>query len=153
MPTAMTTYTTPEVRLHATARRSLCGASAAVMIAALLPAAADAEEVATNDDAELIRVCDRLTAIEAEITRLFDDEEMEEAVRDALLKPWADERDALTKQYWELPAPTSADGVRSIARTAWASAPRNSAGDITVAGIAEELAFHVIEYLAEGGAL
>jgi len=115
-------------------------------IAARMPGTAPA--ATSNDDAELIRLCDRLVAIEAERAAIF--ETVAEDEQDRALDAATGEYDQIEARLAELGNPTTLAGMRAMARAAVATAPKNTAGEVTagVAGLSEWLAFGVVEAMA-----
>ena len=161
MPTTTNSITMP-AGPAAPSRRALFGAGAALLAGGALsdPAFVKPKPLAWRNgprppdeaDAELIRICDRITVVEGEIASLFDIA-TDEDERDVLLEPLNVELTSLVDKYWELPEAVSVAGVRSIARAAWAMAPKRPDGEVEFpGGDAETLAFHVIKHLVAGGA-
>jgi hypothetical protein len=117
-------------------------------------AAALAAPAAASDDAELIRLCDRLVAWEARNDEIYltvaDDDEAER--QSGLLTPeYNDIRDRL---YAIAKAPVSDAGRRAFARAAIASAHKSHDGSIILdsgGGVASYLAFGLCHSMAEGG--
>ena len=102
-----------------------------------------------NPDAELIRLCDRLVANRAEEKAICDADEWApdrgpyKARYDAL----GEEMDRVTDQLYATADPVTAAGVRAAARAALCVAPKDSDGDITCDGLAEWLAFAVVQHV------
>jgi hypothetical protein len=107
-----------------------------------------------GDDAELIRLCERIVAREAEEEALCDaDPHAPDAgphhVRYLeLMRQFAADSDWL----YELPGPTTPEGARALARAALAIVPRTHGGEIlTPRRSAERLALSCAEFLAAEG--
>lgn len=131
-----------------TTRRNTLGFGAAAVASGscvLSPVGAHA-----HPDADLIRLCARIIAIEAEQATLFtirhtlDDEARTDPAMNALY----DERDQVFDQLRHLLRPTTIDGARAVARASLALAPRANNGDILWVGDSERLAWSVADYLA-----
>jgi hypothetical protein len=112
-------------------------------------AANSAADGAAGPDAELITLCNRLVAIAAEEAVIFKTV-AEEDDQDRALEPTIQEYRQIEDKLTELGNPTTHAGTRAMARASVAWAPRDPDGEITagVAGLAEWLAFGVVESLA-----
>jgi hypothetical protein len=112
-------------------------------------AANSAAHGAAGPDAELITLCNRLVAIEAEEAVIFKTV-AEEDDQDRALEPTTQEYRQIEDKLTELGNPTTHAGMRAMARASVAWAPRDLDGEITagVAGLAEWLAFGIVESLA-----
>jgi hypothetical protein len=123
--------------------------AALLEIAGEAHAANSAAHGAAGPDAELITLCNRLVAIEAEEAIIFKTV-VEEDDQDRALEPTTQEYRQIENKLTELGNPTTHAGMRAMARASVAWAPRDPDGEITagVAGLAEWLAFGVVESLA-----
>jgi hypothetical protein len=84
---------------------------------------------AESADAELIRLCDRLVALEAKDENIYltvEDDDEANRLSEILLPEFQELRDRI----FALDAPTTRDGQRAFARAALAAAPRDSRGDV-----------------------
>jgi hypothetical protein len=132
-------------------RRTLLGTVAAALTVAAAPASAKA--TAPGTDAEWISLCNRLVAIAAEQMVIFDTIEDEDQQQTALA-PLTEEHFKIEARLWELDNPTTPAAFLASARAAVAHAPKDAAGNITLytQGVAELLAFAVMESMVDGGA-
>ncbi|HET6236884.1 MAG TPA: hypothetical protein VFE41_18265 [Acetobacteraceae bacterium] len=123
--------------------------------AAATPAAAmPIAPTAPGSDAELIRLCDRLVAIQAEETAMFevdlytdDDGSRFKPVMDAL----TEERRTVETRLYDVGGPTTKAGLLAAARAAASEAPKDADGAISCVALAEWLAFGVVERMAGEG--
>jgi hypothetical protein len=135
-------------------RAVLAGSTAALLAGAAAVTAARGAPVAApggaGDDAEMVRLCDRLVAIEAEEAAIFAT--VPEDEQDTVLLPFTEEFRQIENRLYDLGDPTTPEGLRAAARAALAHAPRDMGGNIdtTHGGIAEWLAFGIAETLAAG---
>ena len=101
-------------------RRALfTGATAAAALASL-PAMA-------SPDAELIRLCDRLSAISARENVLCSTVE-DDDLRDELLKPSMEEWHRIAERLWEMGVPLTREGAAAVARAGIANTDHDLAG-------------------------
>lgn len=128
-----------------TSRRTLLAATPALLLAAgVSPAHATA-----HPDAELMRRCDALVALDRQNDALldsiqsFEDELRVEARIDAL----AERAKALARAVQAL-HPTTAAGIAAKARAAAQIVSRNLDGTVISRGIADDLAWSLIERIA-----
>jgi hypothetical protein len=137
-------------------RGFLAALAAGAAIAPLTMAGAARATSGANPDAELIRLCDRSTAIQAEICVIFETreptreaEERTEPFIDALY----DEHHEVEAALCEVPDPRTIEGYRAMARSVLANAEKELDGSVsTPSGYAEWLAFDLCRVLVEGGA-
>lgn len=132
-------------------RRALLGATAAAMVAgaaAALPAAAEAAPDA--NEAELIRLCNRLVAIKAEELKLYTEmppvtPEAEKRLKEHL-KPGSDAWWNIEARIYELDVtPKTPAGISAVARAALVEAPRHSDGSVIADDLSNWLVWTVIE--------
>jgi hypothetical protein len=131
--------------MQITRRLALLGAAATPTSA--MPIA----QTAHGPDAELIRLCDRVVAIQAEETAMFeadpaadDDGSRFKPVMDAL----TEERRAIETRLYDVGAPTTKAGLLAAARAAVSEAPKDADGAISCVALAEWLAVGAVERMA-----
>jgi hypothetical protein len=125
-------------------------------LAPLTMAGAALTKSGANPDAELIRLCDRSTTIQATICMIFatrgptlEVEERTEPFIDALY----DEHHEVEAALCEVPDPRTIEGYRAMDPSVLANAEKELDGSVsTPGGYAEWLAFDLCRVLVEGGA-
>ncbi len=129
-------------------RRSAMRAGIAAALGALdAPAMATA---AGNPDAELVRLCDRLVAIDAERADIFRTIE-DDAEKEIALQPTDVESRKIAERLYDMPDPVTSAGARAVARAAFAEAEKSLDGGLVCNDISDWLALTVVEYVAKGG--
>lgn len=134
--------------MSAVDRRTALRGAGIAGIAGLIGMATTAKAATT--DAELIRACDKMIALQREFSALFDQRhtvEDEKRTEPELLNLYARE-DALEKRFYALPAPTTIEGVRALARMALRSWELDFIGEPVVADFDEWSKITVLDYLA-----
>ena len=129
----------------ASARLARCGDTP--MAAATIPIG-DAV-LPHRNDGELIRLCERLVAIEAEETELLrrtaHDGGWETAI-EASTQEWR----AIESRIYSLGGPTSPDGLRAVAQAVLATADKGPDGNFACRDLRTWLALALARYFAEG---
>jgi hypothetical protein len=121
-------------------------------LGAPLPAIVQAVET-VSPDVELIRLCDRLVANRAELSRLCDadhwapDHGPHKPRHDAL----QEEGDRIEAELYDLADPVTLAGAHAVARAAVSVAPKDADGSITCEYLSEWLNITVVEYMAREG--
>lgn len=131
-------------------RLLLLGSAVALPVAVL--ASGGVAAPAESDDAELIRLCARLVALERQEAAIYkvrhtaEDEERTEPELDRL----GAERETILQRLNEIGKITTLSGARAMAAAAISEAPKDRAGQVecTQGEDAEWLAFTVSEFLA-----
>jgi hypothetical protein len=130
-------------------RRALLAGGTAAAALVVLPAAQAATQAAGGADAELIRLCDQLCAIEKRRAPLFNAKTLEEEhARQPALDALENEWDEAWEGLREL-SPTTMAGAVAMARATLAIACRRADGSLLATGCSEALAYDVVSWLAE----
>lgn len=129
---------------HVRGRALMLVADEAMRLAALEPVDP------AGPDAELIRLCDRLTELTAaERSIIMAQHTIEDELRtEPALDAVCDEQKAIFDRITELPDPVTLAGAAAMARTALADAPLELDGSISPMDNAEWLAFGAVTFLA-----
>jgi hypothetical protein len=106
---------------------------------------------ASSADAELIRLCDRVLSLLAEMDALCAVRQTlaDEARTEPMLERLYQENEVALDRLDDLGGPITLAGARAMAEASLAMAPRDNAGDLLFQGDAEWLAFRVAEFLVE----
>jgi hypothetical protein len=114
----------------------------------------DAATATATDDAELIRLCDRLVALKAHFETIYTTIKGDDEANRAIA-PMEPEYAEIKAALWACSAPITDAGRRAVARAAIATAPKTSQGEImldTRGGLSSCLAFSLCRSFAEAEA-
>lgn len=134
--------------IHTTPRRAaLRGALAATLAGLATPALA---ATISNPDAELIRLCGQIEALEERYVAILRAQVTEEDEKrdDPALEAIGDEKHRL---FELLPEPTTMEGAKALARAAVATAPHYRDGSLVTGDMTEWMAYAAVEFLASDG--
>ena len=132
-------------------RRGLLGGAAALLAGAAAVALPRTVQAAGDgQDAELIRLCERLVAIRADWVAICAADEW--APDHGPYKPRYDalgeESDRIEATLYDLAAPVTLAGARAVATAAVSVAPKDADGSITCDYLSEWLNITVVEFVA-----